>query len=219
MSEVGPASNPPQERLADVSRVFLDRLVTADAPPETLERAAVLVTEATELLQQHVPEGPRDTYGHRRMGDDYLDLFRLNPVIGPLNPLAPRFELELVDDGPGLNGTEVVVRMNLGVLYEGPQGQVHGGVIASLFDQFLGIANIDNDLGAFTGTLTVRYHRPCLLDTDLELRCRTDRVEGRKVFAKGELRSGSGLVAEAEGVFVQPGVDESAGRAAGGPCA
>jgi acyl-coenzyme A thioesterase PaaI-like protein len=210
MSRNGPPANAERQDLADRSRELLDRLVSTQAPTASLERAAALVSEAAALLAEHVPDGPRDTYGDYQEGDDYLHLFRLNPVIGPLNPIAPRFDLELRDDGPGLHGREVVVRMNLGLLYEGPQGQVHGGVIASLFDQFLGIANIDNGLGAFTGTLTVRYHQPCPIETDLVLRGRTDRVEGRKVFAVGELHAGEVLVAEAEGIFVQPSLERLA---------
>lgn len=192
------------EELADLSRVLIDRLVTTAAPPDVAEEVAGLVREATALLERHVPDGPRNLYERFGDTDDYLDLFRLNPVIGKLNPVAPRFEIEVSRDGPGWNGTEVTARTNLGLLYEGPMGMVHGGIIASLFDQFLSIANIDNGFGAFTGTLTVRYRNPCPLGVDLRFQCRTDRVEGRKVFAVGELYAAETLVAEAEGVFIQP---------------
>lgn len=192
------------EELADLSRIFIDRLVTTDAPPEVLDRVAGLLREATAVLDHHVPDHPRNLYELFGETDDYLDLFRLNPVIGKLNPVAPRFEIEVSRDGPGLNGTEVTARTNLGLLYEGPMGMVHGGIIASLFDQFLSIANIDNGFGAFTGTLTIRYRNPCPLGVDLRFQCRTDRVEGRKVFAVGELYAAEELVAEGEGVFVQP---------------
>lgn len=199
------------EDLADVSRAYIDRLVSAKAPPEVLERAAVLIREATNELDAWVPEGPRNMYEGLTVDGDYLELFRLNPVIGRMNPVAPRFELEVRTDGPGLNGTEVIARMALGLLYEGPMGMVHGGIIASLFDQLLSIANIDNGFGAFTGTLTVRYRQPCPLDIPITFRCRTDRVEGRKVFAVGELYIEDELVAaEAEGIFIQPPIERLA---------
>ncbi len=192
------------EGLADLSRQLIDRLVTTDAPPEALELAAALVEEATALLAAHVPTGPRNMYEGFGEDDDYLDLFRLNPVIGKLNPVAPRIDIEVRKDGPGYNGTEVVARTRLGLLYEGPVGMVHGGIIASLFDQFLSIANIDNGFGAFTGTLTVRYRQACPLETPLRFQCRTDRVERRKVFASGELFAGDELCAEGSGVFILP---------------
>lgn len=191
------------EKLADLSRSYIDRLVNTDAPPHELDRAAALIREATEILDVHVPEGPRHTYDGVEVGD-YLHFFRLNPVIGKLNPVAPRFDLEVHRDGPGLNGTEVVATTRLGLLYEGPIGMVHGGIIASLFDQFLSIANIDNGFGAFTGTLSIRYRNPCPLDSDLRFQCRTDRIEGRKIWAVGELYAGDQLAAEAEGLFIQP---------------
>lgn len=207
------------EQLADLTREYIDRLVTTKAPPEVLQRVAELVVEASGELEAHVPSEPRNMYeGFDGFGerDAYLELFRLNPVIGRLNPVAPRFSLELRDDGAGVGGTEVIARMTLGLLYEGPAGMVHGGIIASLFDQFLSIANIHNGFGAFTGTLTVRYREPCPLDTPLELRCRTDRTDARKVFAVGELLAAETLVAEAEGVFIEPDADRRAELIDGG---
>jgi acyl-coenzyme A thioesterase PaaI-like protein len=201
------------EQLADYSREYIDRLVTSKAPSDVLERAARLLREATDELAAYVPDGPRNMYeGFDGFDDEdgYLQLFRLNPVIGRLNPVAPRFDLEVRRDGSGLRGTEVIARTALGLLYEGPAGMVHGGIIASLFDQFLSIANIDNGFGAFTGTLTVRYLAPCPLETPLEFHCRTDRVEGRKVFAVGELLAAGAPVAEASGTFVEPSADRRA---------
>jgi acyl-coenzyme A thioesterase PaaI-like protein len=193
------------EGLADLSRAFIDRLVSTEAPADALTRAAEWITAATNELDAFVPDGPRNMYEGASLDGDYLELFRLNPVIGRMNPIAPRFDLEVRTDGDGLNGIEVIARTTLGLLYEGPMGTVHGGIIASLFDQFLGIANIDNGFGAFTGTLTIRYRNPCPLDVPIAFHCRTDRVEGRKIFAVGELVVDGGTVAaEAEGIFVQP---------------
>lgn len=191
------------EGVADLSRVMIDRLVSTRAPSEVLDRVAQKLREATAELDAHVPETPRNMYEGFQVGD-YLELFRLNPVIGRMNPLAPRFELEVQRDGPGLHGTEVIVCTTLGLLYEGPLGMVHGGIIASLFDQFLSIVNIENGFGAVTGTLVVRYLAPCPLDTLLTFRSRTDRAEGRKVFTRGELYVDDSVTAEAEGTFVQP---------------
>jgi acyl-coenzyme A thioesterase PaaI-like protein len=203
------------EQLADTTRSYIDRLVKTQASSDDLERAAALIAEATAILDAHVPEGPRNMYEGFGLDDDYLDLFRLNPVIGKLNPVAPKFDISVQKDGPGLNGTEVTATTVLGLLYEGPIDMVHGGIIASLFDQFLSIANIDNGLGAFTGTLTIRYRQPCPLETELRFQCRTDRIEGRKVFAVGELYADDVLVAEGEGVFILPSqekLDELVGR-------
>ena len=55
---------------------------------------------------------------------------------------------------------------------------VHGGVIAELFDEVLGAANIVADHGAMTGTLTVRYRKPTPLLADLDARGPPGRRDG-----------------------------------------
>ena len=79
---------------------------------------------------------------------------------------------------------------------------MHGGVIAELFDELLGLSNILVGLGAMTGTLTIRYRRPTPLLAPLELAARHTGSEGRKVFAWGGLYHEGELTAEAEGIFI-----------------
>ena len=86
--------------------------------------------------------------------------------------------------------------------YEGPPTCVHGGVIAELFDEMLGLSNILVGLGAMTGTLTIRYRRPTPLLAPLELAARHTGSEGRKVFAWGGIYHEGELTAEAEGIFI-----------------
>ena len=57
----------------------------------------------------------------------------------------------------------------------------------------------------FTGTLTIRYRKPTPLHTELRFEAGVARVEGRKIFAKGQLFAGDLLTAEAEGIFVSVG--------------
>src|SRR3954469_16711050 len=88
------------EALADLSRAYIDTLVSTKAPSAALERAAALIIEATNELAIFVPDGPRNMYEGLTDDGDYLELFRLNPVIGRMNPVAPRFDFELRTDGP-----------------------------------------------------------------------------------------------------------------------
>jgi len=87
---------------------------------------------------------------------------------------------------------------------------VHGAIIAGIFDLLLGLANLAGGTPAMTGTLTVRYRRPTPLHTDLEFLARTDRAAGRKAIAVGTLHAAGELTAEAEGVFVIPGIARAA---------
>jgi acyl-coenzyme A thioesterase PaaI-like protein len=93
--------------------------------------------------------------------------------------------------------------VTFGYQYEGPPTCVHGGVIAEMFDELLGSANVITDQGGMTGTLTVRYRKPTPLLAELDLVARMTRTEGRKIFAWGGMYHRGVLTAEAEGIFIR----------------
>jgi len=122
--------------------------------------------------------------------------FPYSPVVGPLNPIAP--PLSFTFDGERLRGTGA-----LGAPFVGPPGTVHGGVVAMVLDELLGAVNACRGMGAFTGTLTIRFERPTPIAADLELESWVDRTEGRKVFTVGTISAGGEVTARAEGVFIR----------------
>jgi acyl-coenzyme A thioesterase PaaI-like protein len=192
------ATHPPgpaHERLAEAVRRVTNQLVLTAATPAQLDAAAAQIEAIAESLDPVTPEwtlsvpafvNSRDPHGY----------FPFSPQIGLYNPLAPPVRVE-VDDDDTVHGF-----VNLDAAYEGPPGCVHGGIIASLFDEILGIANITASLGAMTGTLTIKYRSPTPLKADLTFRARNVGVEGRKVFTNGTLHAGDTLCAECEGVFI-----------------
>ena len=129
------------------------------------------------------------------------DVFSTSPVIGFANPVAPPVEVWAVEGHEGWR--EVRGRVTYGYAYEGPPTCVHGGVIAELFDELLGMWNILVGSGAMTGTLTVRYRRPTPLLAPLELVARHTGKEGRKVYAWGGIYHQGELTAEADGIFIE----------------
>jgi Thioesterase superfamily len=128
------------------------------------------------------------------------DFFPTSPMTGFANPVAPPVEVWAVTGPDGAR--EIRGRATIGYPYEGPPTCVHGGVIAELFDEVLGLANLVVGQGAMTGTLTVRYRRPTPLLAPLELAARRTRREGRKVFTWGGIYHEGELTAEAEGIFI-----------------
>ena len=80
---------------------------------------------------------------------------------------------------------------------------MHGGIIALVFDELLGCTALVNRVGAFTGTLTIRYGAITPLERPIELEGRITGQEGRKVFARGTMHCDGALTAEAEGIFIQ----------------
>lgn len=125
--------------------------------------------------------------------------FPYSPYIGPLNPIAPPIEFELVPGDPWI---EVTAEHAFSPVYNGPPGAVHGGVIAGVVDELLGSVCVVNDVSGFTGTLTVRYRSLTPIDKPIRMRGWVERVEGRKSFAAATFHHGETLCMEAEGIFV-----------------
>ena len=86
------------------------------------------------------------------------DFFPSSPIIGYANPIAPPVEVWLGENEDG--EPEIHGRVTFDYPYEGPPTCVHGGVIAELFDELMGAANVIAEKPAMTGTLTVRYRKP-----------------------------------------------------------
>src|SRR4051812_4454309 len=192
------------ETLVDATRELLTTQRVADAPVDVLEQAAALVREATALLAPHqvdaVPgqNALRAAYPDREQfaTGDPARFFPYSPVVGPLNPIAP--PVVFTFDGERMSG-----HGTLGTPFTGPPGTVHGGVVAMVLDELLGAVNACLGLGAYTGTLTIRYERPTPIGEELTFEAWVDRTEGRKVFTVGTISAGDVVTARAEGVFIR----------------
>jgi acyl-coenzyme A thioesterase PaaI-like protein len=200
----GSAEKPPpppgpwaeRRRLASVMRTVVERLYTTDAPAAELARAA----DALEAFAAAVAALPRRTRAHEGYSEaanagDVDAFFDDSPLIGLSNPLSPPIHLRV--EGGRVFGTAV-----FGSAYEGPPGCLHGGFVAAAFDEVLGFAQSLTGNPGMTGTLTIRYRAPTPLNTQLAFEAWVDRVEGRKIFARGTVRAGALLTAEAEGIFI-----------------
>lgn len=184
-------------------RALIDDSRRCDAPGDALARARELIEEASALLRpyrydgevmQSTLRGPNPMMTSMRTANP-ADYFPYSPIVGPLNAIAPPVRLHV--DGDRLRG-----RLVLDAPYVGPPGTVHGGVIALIFDELLGCANIAQGYGGFTGTLTIRYERRTPICEQIELESWVDRIEGRKVFTVGTISYDGSVTARAEGVFI-----------------
>lgn len=121
-----------------------------------------------------------------------------NPAIGTRNPVSPPLEPVVMPDAT------VRADLQLGIEYQGPPGCVHGGIVALLFDEMLGLANAAAGSVGLTGDLRVVYRSPTPLYTPLRFEARQERVEGRKIWTGATLHAGDTLCARAEGLFIEP---------------
>lgn len=194
-----PHSDEALERVAQairrISAVGVGRPI---ADEQLLEAAATLEVVASTL--EAVAEDRKRPRQEPSPGVDPRRMFPTSPIIGAANPVAPPATLWAVDgeDGrPEIRG-EVV----FGYPYEGPPTCAHGGIIAELFDEMLGCANIVANAAGMTGTLTIKYRKPTPLMSRLDLVARHTHAEGRKSYAWGGIYHDGVLTAEAEGIFI-----------------
>jgi acyl-coenzyme A thioesterase PaaI-like protein len=99
-------------------------------------------------------------------------------------------------------GEEAVCEVTLGPAFEGAPGRAHGGVVAALVDETMGLVMSISATPAFTGRLTVTYRAPVPLGERLEVRAKLAGRSGRKITVTATLRCGDLLLAEAEGLFI-----------------
>lgn len=190
-----PAGTDPRFALAAELRRINALMVGSPVGDEVVGEAAQAAQTLADRLEAAAgpgrrPRFPPDPSGHPQ------DFFPTSPVIGFANPVAPPIVVEAVEGG--LEGTAVFDHQ-----YEGPPTCVHGGVIAMVFDELLGAANIVAGCPGMTGTLTIRYRRPTPLRTPLRLEARCRGRQGRKITTWGAMFDGEELLAEAEGVFIE----------------
>jgi len=93
-------------------------------------------------------------------------------------------------------------KVTLNWLYEGPPFCAHGGIIAALFDDFLGCTQLLSDRAGATGILTLRYHLPTPLNTELRFEGEIKSIEGRKVTCIGALYANGQKTVTGEGLFI-----------------
>lgn len=182
-------------RLAEATRRVIDRLVATRAPQDELARAADALEEIASGLERFPQGRVFEGFAESANAGDPRAFFDHSPVIGKANPIAPPMDLDVVDG-------VVQGRVRFGAAYEGPPGHVHGGYIACVFDELLGMTQSLSGNPGMTGTLTVRYRRPTPLHTDLRLEGVLDRVDGRKIFTTGRMFAGDVLTAESDGIFI-----------------
>ena len=189
--------------LVHATRALVDQVRRTQAPSEELAAARETILELTAQLDAWAHHGPYaqasldGSPGVIGQSQDPMAMFPYSPLIGRLNPLAPPATFHNVDG-------RVVGEVTLGPAYCGPPNHAHGGVVAALMDELLGVVNVIHDLGAMTGRLIVHYRSPTPLNVPLRIEGEHVRSEGRKIFSAGRMWHGDVLLCEAEGLFIRP---------------
>lgn len=180
------------EPLAQSVRALIDATIRTEMDADVVAAATAEIDAVTDRLRTKQIDG---SFGVRYTTDGEPMAWG-DAVIGLRNPVAPPLAVQHGDN-------RVWADFELGAAYEGPTGHAHGGVCAMVLDHLLGEVAASSDKPRFTGTLTMRYHRPTPLGR-LRGEAWITRTEGIKAFAAGHLVDEQGVTAEAEGVFITP---------------
>jgi acyl-coenzyme A thioesterase PaaI-like protein len=102
------------------------------------------------------------------------------------------------------DGDDAVALVSLGAAFEGAPGRAHGGIVAAVFDDVMGLVLKMVGTPAYTGELTVRYLAPTPIGERLEFRAWLANRDGRKLFIEAEAYRAADRVqvASARAVFI-----------------
>ena len=185
-----------KRRLADATRKLINASVTNTGSADEVNAIAEIIERQAEQLATMPRLYSRTSFetegGHGDMGSI---AYELNPLDGKSNPIAAPIMVWMDDDG--IYGT-----VTMDWQYEGPPNSVHGGFVAALFDQFLGIGQKITGQPGMTGTLTVKYLKPTPLNTELTFTGKVIKVDGRKNTLGAEIWANGELTATCEGIFI-----------------
>jgi acyl-coenzyme A thioesterase PaaI-like protein len=221
--DVLPATATPDALAAVAAARRVNRALRVSVVDDSVRaEAAALLDQAAALLEADVHPGPHCQVGFAPPdfgeGSSPAQYFPYSPIVGPMNPLSPPVDFQVQPDRT-VSGS---VTLHEG--YNGPPWNLaHGGVIAAIFDELLGVASIAAAGGGFTGSLTIHFRKPTPVLKPIALRGWLDRQEGRKLYMRGEMVAEGVMTAEAEGVFIltvgplndEPGAPTTAPRGGG----
>jgi len=197
-----PATDAPRARKHELVRE-VKRLIelTAHLDVEAMDDSDVVgaLTDDTRALADRMEPLPslHAKGGLGAAGGDDTALLERSGISGRSNPLAAPVQWHVGRD-------RTVGWAVYTPAYEGPIGHLHGGFVAAAFDDLMGAAQMMAPKAGYTGTLTVRMHKPTPLNKRIEYEAGVDRVDGRKVYVWGTSKCDGELLAAAEIVFIAP---------------
>ena len=204
-----PDSSLPAEAFVLVERVreLVAAVVMTDI--DAAERAALAeqIAEITTALKVQQRESPLLLVRH---ADGRVESL-LQAGSGRLNPQAPPVEwiVRPTEPPPGTEPTptEVHARCTFTEAHAGSPNRVYGGVLALVLDEVLGIAARAAGASGMTVALAVSLKGGTPYGAPVDIFGRFTHRDGRKAYARGEVKVDGAVTAEAEAIYVQERTD------------
>lgn len=110
-----------------------------------------------------------------------------------------------------IEGDKVTADIEFAPRFQGGPGVVHGGGIATFFDDLMGFVPVAHQRRAVTAQMEIGYRLPVPLGASIRGEAWLAKVDGRKMWAESIGRDGNGTVhVEAKALFVEIGPDHFA---------
>ncbi len=193
-----------KRRLAAELRRMGNALCSSDASEAEVLAMADLVAGQADLLERvRAPRVVRKGAPAAVPGmQDFIDR---GPIAGRSNPVSPPALLRV-----DVDVRRVVGEVEFGRAFEGAPGCVHGGLVAAVLDEALGMACIFGGGPAMTAELTTRFLRHTPIETPLEVEAWLDEVDGKKVRTSGKVAADGETLLESTGLFIAVGAEKFA---------
>lgn len=103
--------------------------------------------------------------------------------------------------------------LRFGAKAEGPPGYAHGGALAAVLDEQMGVMAWFNKRTVVTANLNVDFRELLPLSTPARVDTWIERVDGRKIYTRGRIVSGDGIIhSEARGLFIELAMEHFGAR-------
>ncbi|RNL62779.1 PaaI family thioesterase [Nocardioides marmoriginsengisoli] len=161
--------------LAEAGRALNEAIVLTDLGPDEVLAAADRVRALAEELSA-VLRPPRTLSAIDVAG---FSVRAYNPISGMASPYSPPLTYR--------NEEQTIGRLVLGHGLEGHMGVAHGGVVAMLFDEFLGQAACRYAWPTVTTNLDVHFLRPVPTREELLVAATVVEVDGSTMYVAGSI--------------------------------
>ncbi|MFI5035358.1 MAG: PaaI family thioesterase [Acidimicrobiales bacterium] len=157
------------------------------------------VVRAAPVRQRRVPRASVEAFALAVPEEGRLvkhQLFADSVVSGLANPMGLGAHL-------WRDGSAAVMEVTLGAAFEGAPGRSHGGVVAALVDETMGLVMGIQGVLAFTARLELTFRAPTPIGVPIVARAWLAGRDGRKLTILATVVADDEVVAEAEALFIE----------------
>lgn len=186
--------------LRELGHEFVGRELS-DVQLDTLSAELRTVLDGVRSVAPRVREFSRDRLEEFTLAIPTFDelgqrqLFADSVISGAANPMGLAAEL-------WRDGDVGCMRVTLGKAFEGAPGRAHGGIVAALLDEVMGLTNMIHGAMAFTAQLDITYHAPTPVGAPIVARAWLAHRDDRKHFVEATLHADDVKVASAKALFI-----------------